>query len=172
MLISKMTVAIQNYCYAESNIWDTLHSIHYTVVISEILGALAPPPPPPPLAHGLASEVWLYIPILSLQNLPFVKKINPGICHLCVGVPIHWTGLLDSKFNHKISFHCSHNYQNLSSKAVSLPGSWSNFSLGHLDINFVYSAIRCNREVACVTFSVAKHWRGGLIYRSMYSCIG
>ena len=74
MLISKMTVAIQNYCYAESNIWDTLHSIHYTVVISEI--------------HGLASEVWLYIPslqILSLQNLPFVKKINPGICHLCVG---------------------------------------------------------------------------------------
>ena len=75
----------------------------------------------------------------------------------------YWTGLLDSKFNHKISFHCSHNYQNLSSKAVSLPGSWSNLSLGHLDINFVYSAIRCNREVACVTFSVVKHWRGGLI---------
>ena len=25
------------------------------------------------------------------------------------GVTIHWTGLLDSKFNHKISFPCSHN---------------------------------------------------------------
>ena len=79
----------------------------------------------------------------------------------------YWTGLLDSKFKHKISFPCSHNYHFVSPLLKQFPWHLEQLFIwasGHLSI-VATPQQGCNREVACVTlsFSVAKHWIGGLI---------
>ena len=51
------------------------------------------------------------------------------------------------------------NYQNILSVVPQL--------VGHLDIYLAQSiVVGCIKEVACVTVSVAKHRRGGSLYRS------